>query len=1313
MKIAKKSTILSLVLFILIGVIPISSQAAENYVSVNKTVSPSSMTTEEEALVTLNITGTPPVNVIRPNDVILIIDRSGSMADENKMQAARESAKDFIDLMDLSKHRVGIVDFSSDDMISSFPLSTDKTAVKNYIDKLRSGGGTATGDSIKVARQLLSNHRPEAQPVIVLMTDGDATEPKGTPYQYALSNAAEAKEEGIVFYTIALLLSNDDPNTSKPNLLLKDMATTSHHHHFVLGSVGLAEIYAAIVQEIGLASAYDVVVKDVVSPEFEIVPGSYDSNIPKPIVTGNTLTWNFLELKTDVLSFTYKIRHKKDNPTGILPVSTLESVILYKDYTGAQRKLPIPNENLTVTYPKPTITKVELDNGNVKGGETVIITGTNFRPNPSVRFGIVSASNVQYISSTEIRVQSPAGEQGIVDLIVTNDDRQQAKAKYLYYADPVVNLISPNSGPMAGENIITISGKHFLDGVKVKFGEQYASKVAFNSSTLISVLVPKSAVEGPVDVMVENPDSRNVIVSGGYNYIAPLKPTIESLTPSEGQLQGSELITLKGTNFEAGAKLFFNNIQISMNLISDKEMRFRAPAWASPEKVDVKVVNISGEEYVLKEGYTYLSPPKPPEPLITSLSPDTGQLKGNELVILTGSNFQYGAKLYFDNIEVSALYVSDTQLRFRTPAWSTIGKVDVKVVNPDHQEGLLIDGYEYLTPPAPTVLSVTPKSGLVSGGTRVIINGTDFVSGAKVYFNNIEVNTTFIANSELIITTPSWGLTEAIDLKVVNPDLQETIVHDGFTYTEPPKAPEPIITSITPNKGLTSGGELATIYGSNFVAGAQVYMDSTLVSSSFLAENALRLRTPAWTTAESVDIKVVNPDGGAVQLLDAYVFEKPVIKPPTITSLSPDTALTTGGSLVYINGKDFQTGVKLYLSNIEVPVTILDANMLRFRAPAWSVPETVDIKVVNPDLQEDVLEQAFTYTEPPKPAAPTITSVSPNKGPNTGNNYVYIIGSNYQVGVKVWFGNTEAKGVTLLDSNQIRVITPAASVLGTVDIKVTNPDLQTATLPDAYTYQDTPITISSISPAKGLTTGGQLVYIYGTNFKAGLTIHFNGQLINYELLDSGTIRFRTPVTTVAGTVPIVLTSISGSTASTSYTYEAPPALPAPTINSISPNHGPLTGGTLVYVYGTNFRTGITATWGGSPLAIEYLDAGTIRFRVPAGTVPGTVELKLINSDNSNVATSYTYDAPPVIVPAITTLSPTSGPISGGNLIYIYGRDFQVGVKVTVGSTTVDASYLDSATLRFRAPAVPYATSVTVTVTNPDGKISNSMTYEYK
>lgn len=261
--------------------------------------------------------------------------------------------------------------------------------------------------------------------------------------------------------------------------------------------------------------------------------------------------------------------------------------------------------------------------------------------------------------------------------------------------------------------------------------------------------------------------------------------------------------------------------------------------------------------------------------------------------------------------------------------------------------------------------------------------------------------------------------------------------------------------------------------------------------------------------------------------------------------------------------------------------------------------------------------------------------------------------------------------------------------------------------------QGPPVNITSIDPNKGPLAGGQVVYVYGTNFVQGMTVQFNKQFIAYDYFGSTGIRFRTPVGTSAGAVQVTLTNPGGMSASFDYVYDLPPLIPVPAVSSISPNHGPLTGKTLVYVYGSNFRDGIIATWDGNPLSIEMLDSGMIRFRTPVGALPGPIELKLSYNDNPFFVTNFTYDAPPVIpAPIISSLSSVNGPTAGGTLLYVYGSGFQSGATVTIGSKVLTLDVLDSATGRFRIPAVTSADNVSITTTNPDGKTSNTVYYQY-
>ena len=97
--------------------------------------------------------------------------------------------------------------------------------------------------------------------------------------------------------------------------------------------------------------------------------------------------------------------------------------------------------------------------------------------------------------------------------------------------------------------------------------------------------------------------------------------------------------------------------------------------------------------------------------------------------------------------------------------------------------------------------------------------------------------------------------------------------------------------------------------------------------------------------------------------------------------------------------------------------------------------------------------------------APTITSVSPNFGPTTGGTSVTIAGTRYVSGATVTFGGTSATGVTVVSSSTITATT-AAHASGAVNVVVTNPNTETGTLAEGFSYLAPP-SITSLSPTSG------------------------------------------------------------------------------------------------------------------------------------------------------------------------------------------------------------------------------------------------------
>ncbi len=511
------------------------------------------------------------------------------------------------------------------------------------------------------------------EPVILLLTDGQANSSSD-----ALKAAEEAKNAGIVFYTIALLGPNENPDTSSPNILLKDMATTSSHHHFVLGSVGLIDIYRAIVNEIGVASAYNVKITEEVSPEFEIVPGSYDNNIPKPHVDGNTLTWNILELKADTLELSYKIRPKSDTPVGKYNVAS-KSVITYKNYEGNEQTYDIPNKVLEIKNHPPVITSVTNNSSHANGGEKIIIKGSNFRNGAKVSINNNECTNVVFIDSNTIEAVTPPGVQGNTILTVTNDDNQKAKAEFSYYGnqDITITNISPNSGNVEGGEIINIYGTNFLNSndLSVEIGGNKAPLEYFYGSKKLSIKVPANSTPGKYDVVFINGDGQKLTVKDGYEYLTPppvLPLEVKSISNTSGYEEGGNYIYITGQGFLKESIVTIGGNVTPTSYVADTKIGVKVPKGI-PGDVEVIVTNPDGECVAAPMKYTYIE--RVAE--ITSLNRIEGKIEGGELVYIYGKDFINDIEVFFGENKAELLnYYNTGKIRVRVPAVAVAGDVD-------------------------------------------------------------------------------------------------------------------------------------------------------------------------------------------------------------------------------------------------------------------------------------------------------------------------------------------------------------------------------------------------------------------------------------------------------------------------------------------------------------------------------------------------------------------------------------------------------------------------------------------------------------
>ncbi len=271
--------------------------------------------------------------------------------------------------------------------------------------------------------------------------------------------------------------------------------------------------------------------------------------------------------------------------------------------------------------------------------------------------------------------------------------------------------------------------------------------------------------------------------------------------------------------------------------------------------------------------------------------------------------------------------------------------------------------------------------------------------------------------------------------------------------------------------------------------------------------------------------------------------------------------------------------------------------------------------------------------------APTVTSVSPNSGSAGGGTGVTITGANFLSGATVTFGGSAATNVSVVSSTSITAKTPSHGG-GAVNVVVKNSDGQTGTLNGGYSYANPAPTVTSVSPSSGSSGGATGVTITGANFLSGATVSFGGAAAtNVTVVSSTSITAKTP-THATGAVNVVVTNSDSQsgTLSNGYTY----VNTAPTVASVTPASGPIAGGTGVAITGTNFASGATVSFGGTPATGVSVVSGTSITATAPAHAAGAVDLVVTNSNGQNgtLPNGYTYNAPADFTITATALSPS-------------------------------------------------------------------------
>ena len=245
--------------------------------------------------VKLSLTAAPDI-VTNPTDIVLILDRSGSMAG-SALANLKNGAKAFIDIIDEatdgtqdgqigSGSRIAVVSFAST-ATQDTQLITSVADLKAAVDALTAGGNTNHADAFTKASELLAAPSTNAR-VMVMFTDGETTVgPDPSPV------AAAARAAGVIIYAIGLS-GRGGVDVSA----LEDWASKPASSYVAItpDDAELEELFKDLARNIAKPGATDVVVTDTVSPCFRITSVTMPTKGTASLLDADTVQWQIDEL---------------------------------------------------------------------------------------------------------------------------------------------------------------------------------------------------------------------------------------------------------------------------------------------------------------------------------------------------------------------------------------------------------------------------------------------------------------------------------------------------------------------------------------------------------------------------------------------------------------------------------------------------------------------------------------------------------------------------------------------------------------------------------------------------------------------------------------------------------------------------------------------------------------------------------------------------------------------------------------------------------------------------------------------------------
>jgi hypothetical protein len=294
-------------------------------------------------------------------------------------------------------------------------------------------------------------------------------------------------------------------------------------------------------------------------------------------------------------------------------------------------------------------------------------------------------------------------------------------------------------------------------------------------------------------------------------------------------------------------------------------------------------------------------------PVISNISPEFGPSNGGSSITITGSNFEFSNDLQckFGSLYVFATFISSSEIICIAPASANASSIDITVSNNGHD--ISSERFTFTYEESPTITSISPREGPISGGNAVALTGIGFVPNMKCAFGDNNVLSTYVDQNKIVCTSPPASTSSSSSIVALEISSNgETYSAIGYTYRY--IAP-PVVLSLSPSAVFSSASENqhVTISGINFVDSDALkckYADdeSLVASARFIASSSIVCDVPPSLPSGQISVKVSVDAGLSFSSSSAMLS---ALAPFIVDSISPSLTTTSGRTVITVSGSGF------------------------------------------------------------------------------------------------------------------------------------------------------------------------------------------------------------------------------------------------------------------------------------------------------------------------------------------------------------------------------------------------------------------------